>query len=374
MNILIVQGPYYPIPPIAGGATEKYMWNLGSELSKRGHSVSFLSRAWKDLSPKTDTNNLTIHRHGGFPQKDSLLSTILHDCWYAQHWLRHLPSHDLVISNDLSFSLLSKVFGGVKNLIVCLGRKPRAYCRHLNHARTIVVPSSSIREDLLAICNQSSVRVDVIGLMIDPKLYCPPTKKLFTKNQKLHFLYVGRIHPEKGLHNLIRAFNLLYAENPNCQLKILGPSNIANGGGGDSYFNALKDLGNSNIVFLDPEYDQKKLVEHLQWSDVFCYPSIALQGETFGVAILEAMACGAVPLVSNLPCFKDLVTHDQNGLVFDCSQINIVENILEALATCFKNPSRLEFLSESARASALNFSAENITNSFCKLFQQILGS
>jgi glycosyltransferase involved in cell wall biosynthesis len=46
---------------------------------------------------------------------------------------------------------------------------------------------------------------------------------------------------------------------------------------------------------------------------MFVYPCLAEQGETFGLAPLEAVACGAVPIVSDLSCFGDFITPGVNG-------------------------------------------------------------
>jgi glycosyltransferase involved in cell wall biosynthesis len=51
--------------------------------------------------------------------------------------------------------------------------------------------------------------------------------------------------------------------------------------------------------------------------DVFCYPSTAEKGETFGVAVAEGMAAGCAVIVLGLACFSDLVTDGETGLVFD---------------------------------------------------------
>ena len=71
------------------------------------------------------------------------------------------------------------------------------------------------------------------------------------------------------------------------------------------------------IEWLGPIYDQQQLISHYQQAALFVYPSLAEQGETFGLAPLEAMACGAVPIVSNLACFRDFITPGVNGLVFN---------------------------------------------------------
>ncbi|MCX6585596.1 MAG: glycosyltransferase family 4 protein [Acidobacteria bacterium] len=133
-------------------------------------------------------------------------------------------------------------------------------------------------------------------------------------------MYGGRIHPEKGIHLLVSAMHLVAAARPNIvtNLIVVGVISRSDGGGGDSYLEDLRTLGQGlRLEFLPPIYDRSGFAELLRRVTVFCYPSLAEKGESFGVAPLEAMACGAVPIVSDLPCFKEYVIHGSNGLVFD---------------------------------------------------------
>jgi glycosyltransferase involved in cell wall biosynthesis len=73
----------------------------------------------------------------------------------------------------------------------------------------------------------------------------------------------------------------------------------------------------SAVQFHGPEFDSDRLANHYQQAAIFVYPSIAEQGETFGLAPLEAMAWGCVPVVSDLACFRDFIRPENNGRIFD---------------------------------------------------------
>jgi glycosyltransferase involved in cell wall biosynthesis len=51
--------------------------------------------------------------------------------------------------------------------------------------------------------------------------------------------------------------------------------------------------------------------------DIFCYPSLAERGETFGVAVAEAMSARCAVIVSALACFSDLAEDGETALVFN---------------------------------------------------------
>jgi glycosyltransferase involved in cell wall biosynthesis len=64
-------------------------------------------------------------------------------------------------------------------------------------------------------------------------------------------------------------------------------------------------------------FDPAELARHYAATDVFCYPSLAATGEGLSVAPLEAMAAGAVPVLSQLDCYNDILTSGENGFSFD---------------------------------------------------------
>ncbi|MGY3211672.1 glycosyltransferase family 4 protein [Mucilaginibacter sp. HD30] len=82
----------------------------------------------------------------------------------------------------------------------------------------------------------------------------------------------------------------------------------------------LKADGQSHVHFLDFT-NQSEMPAVYQACDVFCLPSTG-PGETWGLAVNEAMACGKAVLVSDrVGCAKDLVSAKVNGLVFESGNV-----------------------------------------------------
>lgn len=131
-------------------------------------------------------------------------------------------------------------------------------------------------------------------------------------------LYVGRVSPEKGVHTLIQAFALVAKRYPRARLDLVGgrgamPANLLVSLSDDPLVRALerfyapdgssdypevldamvRDAGLEDRVRFHSYLPHKEIVSYYQQADVVVNPSLS---ETFGISIVEGMACG-VPVV-----------------------------------------------------------------------------
>jgi len=113
------------------------------------------------------------------------------------------------------------------------------------------------------------------------------------------------------------------------------------------------------------------LAEVLQGCHFYCYPSLAEQGETFGLAALEASATGLVPVVSNLTCFQEFVRDGDNGIVFNHRSEDPIGNLVDALCRVVAHPEHLEKMSALAVETANNFSYAKIAAKYIKVFNDL---
>jgi glycosyltransferase involved in cell wall biosynthesis len=136
-------------------------------------------------------------------------------------------------------------------------------------------------------------------------------------------------------------------------LLLCGPVDVARGGSGSEYRDALAarlatTLPSDRVTFATAEFDESALARRYREIDLFCYPSLATQGETFGVAVVEAMAAGAVPVVSDLACFRDFVRAGLNGQRFDHTRPDAAALLAETLAELIADSALRTFLATQA--------------------------
>ncbi len=125
------------------------------------------------------------------------------------------------------------------------------------------------------------------------------------KNRYLQIIYVGRLVKTKGVDILINAMANLIERNYKVKLTIVGEGTER-----EYLENLVNDLKIQDNVFFAGT--QLNVIEWLDKSDVFVYPSVCK--EAFGISVVEAMARGCIPLVSNKGGLPEVVGYDKRFL------------------------------------------------------------
>jgi glycosyltransferase involved in cell wall biosynthesis len=114
-------------------------------------------------------------------------------------------------------------------------------------------------------------------------------------------LYVGRVAKEKDLDVFIEVYELM-KNNPKVKFAIVGY---------DPYLKELKQTYEGKIIFTG-FLEGEELSKAFASADFFLFPSTT---ETFGNVVLEAMASGLIPLVSDKGTSKENIVEDIIGFV-----------------------------------------------------------
>lgn len=113
-----------------------------------------------------------------------------------------------------------------------------------------------------------------------------------------YLLYVGNAYPHKNLERLISAFGK-YFKGRELKLILVG--------GDDFFYSRLKqfvsNLGLAQQIIFYGKADDKELVNLYSNARLFVFPSLM---EGFGLPNLEALVCGCLPVVSDIPVFREI--------------------------------------------------------------------
>jgi glycosyltransferase involved in cell wall biosynthesis len=105
-------------------------------------------------------------------------------------------------------------------------------------------------------------------------------------------LFLGRIHPNKGVKELLQAWLVVSAELSDWTLKIVGDSE-------DDYLETIKSFAASlnipRVVFTGSQYGEAKY-ESYRAADAYILPSFS---ENFGITVAEALANGIPAIVTH---------------------------------------------------------------------------
>jgi glycosyltransferase involved in cell wall biosynthesis len=181
---------------------------------------------------------------------------------------------------------------------------PRLY-RRMNYPRSaraadaIIINSHSLRSEIERYLDVDPRKLRLIYEAVDHDLFRPGDRGEAAAHLKSYgisgpfVLFVSSLWPYKNCDGLLRAWALARADLPGRKLVIVGP------GRDEKYLAQLHslaaELGISGDVIFTGGVPLDETIWFYRAADVFVYPSL---NETFGLPILEAMACGC-PVVTS---------------------------------------------------------------------------
>jgi len=135
-------------------------------------------------------------------------------------------------------------------------------------------------------------------------------------------LFVGHISPTKGVHLLIRAFNIVRRQVPQAKLLIVGSHPYKN------YSQKLKQMSDDSVIF-SGEVPDDELPYYYAACDVYATASL---WEGFNLPLAEAQACGKPVVAFDIGPHPEVVKDKQSGILVRPGDINaMVEAIIHFL-------------------------------------------
>lgn len=195
-------------------------------------------------------------------------------------------------------------------------------------------------KDLFRNYSMEEKRIFLAPMMIDNKKFFNPNKK--TQNDKLTFLFVGRVIPLKNLNHLMSSFIKVFENKKDVVLNIVGSG---------SELESLKENFDKyeNIIFKGAKYSDELVQEYFN-SDVLILPSLK---EAWGLVINEAMSAGLVIISSNkVGANEDLIKDKKTGFVFD---VDKKDDLSQKMLYLYNNRNIVTEYSENAKELMKNY-------------------
>lgn len=199
-------------------------------------------------------------------------------------------------------------------------------------------------------------QINIIPNGIDLSRYAPGKPTHTDKN----ILYIGRLEKRKGVKHLISAFRNLSQIHPDVSLVIAG-----DGPDRDKLEELAYDL--PKIKFVGYISDAKKL-QLLSDATVFCSP--ALFGESFGIVLLEAMACNVPTLAGDNPGYRSVLEPQADVSLVNPKHIQEFSQKLEALL--FDQGLRKKW-QQWAQQYVTQFAYDKVVDQYEALYRDLVG-
>ncbi|GAC1564029.1 MAG: hypothetical protein NVS2B7_37980 [Herpetosiphon sp.] len=163
---------------------------------------------------------------------------------------------------------------------------------------------------------------DIIPCGIDWNTFRNPDSSSSPRDAKT-VLYVGRLERRKGVAYLLKAWSLIQNQYPDLHLVI---------GGDGPERKHLQQLSNElalrNVSFLG-YVAGASLPPLLHTADIFCAP--AVESESFGIILIEAMAAGLPLIAAANPGYSSLLSHHPSNLLVPPAQPRALAGALATL-------------------------------------------
>jgi glycosyltransferase involved in cell wall biosynthesis len=251
MKINILQGAFLPVPPSKGGAIEAAWYSLGREFARIGHEVTHVSCNAKDLPNVESREGVRYIRVKGATSVTNPYLLKVLELPYVLRARKVMTRADILVTHAFWAPILfpKSKFG---KIYVHVGRSPKGQLRLYKKAHRFQVPSKPIKE-----ISEKQIPNEVFKIKTLPyPLTWHPSENIDFKNKEKVILYVGRIHPEKGVESLLQAWAKLSIEiSRGWTLRIIGPWKEEQGGGEKDFVNGwigLRKEARIKSNFLNP--------------------------------------------------------------------------------------------------------------------------
>jgi N-acetyl-alpha-D-glucosaminyl L-malate synthase BshA len=354
---------------------------LGLELARRGHEIHFISCAspfrLRGFAERVTFHEVTQLDYPLFEQSSPYalaLAVKQHevakreqlDLMHAHYAIPHAATawlaKQMLEDEDLSLKIVTTLHG---TDITLVGQDPSYHTLtkfSIEKSDAVTAVSAYLRDETYRAfgCGQCDVRV--IPNFISTADYHPPLddgfrRRLAPTGHRV-LVHVSNFRPVKRVGDVVKIFAAVRKKTP-ATLVLVG-----DGPDRDAAEQDVDTLGlRRDVRFLGKV---ENVGDVLRGADLFLLPSST---ESFGLAALEAMACGVPVIASAVGGIPEVVDDGKTGYLAPPGDVTtMADRALRVL----ENPAAQARMKEAALARALDFAADKVVPRYEALYQEVL--
>lgn len=331
------------------GGLETYCWEVAHILAQRGHDVTIVggqggSARYSDVS----LVQFPYRERSTFPMLGSRFRKLAERLSFGRHAVSHLATagYDVVIVTkpyDLPVVWRARRHGATARIVMSSGGTDY-FMGDRFFARSVDCWVSASHFNARQVEAHYHHAVTAIHNGVDTEKFRPQGRNAALRNRwgvpenAPLIISTARLIGWKGLHVVIEALNGL----PDIHYVLAGdgPERLSLEG-------KARELGIDNRVHFLGDVGHQSLPEVLSQADIFVQPSIG--DETFGISLVEAMACGLPVLASRNGGMPEIVVENETGLLLPAGD---VAAWCKAIAETIVSPELIRRMGEAGRQRA----------------------
>jgi D-inositol-3-phosphate glycosyltransferase len=395
-----------PLAPLGGrdtGGMNVYVRELSRLLGRQGIAVDVYTRRqdpWEPTIVNFGPRARVIHLHAGpaapyakqrvWDHLPAFVEGVLafaasqqihYDLLHSHYWLSGWVALQLRALWSLPMVHMSHTLGYPKNAAAQQvweqdpPRRLQVEYEVLKRSDALVAESPASKQHMVQEYGVDPARIQIIPCGVDTTLFRPQEAQQARQALALSpsaplVLFVGRLQPLKGLGTLLQAVHLVRQDYPTMQALIVG------GGVDEDDIHEAEELGRlralvdrldlgSQVAFIKAQ-PQELLPQYYAAADVFVMPS---HYESFGMVVLEAMACGTPVVASRVGGLASTVVHEQTGLLVP---VGDAAGFAEAIRRMLTSPTLRAMCGHESLQRAQNYAWPRVVERNVQIYHRLI--
>ncbi|MBY0508264.1 MAG: glycosyltransferase family 4 protein [Bryobacteraceae bacterium] len=373
MTIVHIGPPHLPVLYTLGGATERRIREVAAQQAAAGSRVIVYSA---DQETKTETyrgaeiRSLHCQRQGLLRAAEFLMKSLRDARSVAPDIIHfHALPEGAAFARIFARGLSAKTVLSFDYFVFRRGKENPFfpwYRRALKSFTSLLPVSDYCRQESASYWSIPADRMRVLYNGVSLQQFTPDSRAAAERRAAIGLtdefvlLYVGRVCEQKGTDLLVDAYAQLRAEGRRVRLVVAGPIGQFGHEGSHSITDKLQQ---HDGIYLGP-VDEAILPSVYNMADLFVLPTRTC--EMFGMAAIEAQACGRPVVCSNHGGLPEVV-NAASGLLFRTGD---VDDLARQIRTLMDDPALQQRFSAAAVVNARRFAWETISSDLALVYGQ----